>query len=58
MKLGKIKKEGNGKGVVKKHNKKTGREDRGRTGTRQVLPEPLGTLGAEWGGFPRGRGSW
>lgn len=43
MKLGKIKK----KGVGKKHNKKTGREHRGRTGTRQVLPEPLGTLGAE-----------
>lgn len=33
-------------------------EDGGGTRTKQVLPEPLGTLGAEWGGFPRGRGSW
>lgn len=28
------------------------------TGARWGLPEPLGTQGAEWGGFPRGRGSW
>lgn len=33
-------------------------EGGGGTGTWRVLPELLGTLGAEWGGFPRGRGSW
>lgn len=48
------------KGTVKERGKDTlGRqaEDGGGTGKRQVLPELLGTLGAEWGGFPRGRGS-
>ena len=48
------------KGTVTERGKDTlGRqaEDGGGTGKRQVLPELLGTLGAEWGGFPRGRGS-